>query len=243
MGFLNHSTNNIIVDAVLTDKGRELLSSNGRLDISRFALFDDEVDYSMIKKYGIIIGKEKIEKTTPVFEAITGQSVSLKYPLRTFDSNTTQNINKYPYLERTETSDIILQYSGTSVVTAATVNIKTKLNNVSTNYSLSEDLQDDRFSVAVFNKLLKVEGLTNNNVKGDKTVYRVSGRSIASSSSAEFLGQKELSFSISLMGTFTDDAFREYSVFNNSNKIHTQITITGNKSGAVLVLPVTITRG
>lgn len=243
MGFLNHSTNNIIVDAVLTDKGRELLSSSGRLDISRFALFDDEVDYSMIKKYGVIIGKEKIEKTTPVFEAITGQNVSLKYPLRTFDSNTTQNINKYPYLERSGTSAINLQYSGTSVTTTASITIKTKLSNVSTSYTLADDLQDDRFSIAVFNKLLKVEGLTNNNEKGDKTIYRVSSTSVATSANAEFSGQKEITFSISLMGTFTDDAFREYSVFNDSNKIHTQITITGNKSGAVLVLPVTITRG
>ena len=26
MGFLNHATNNIIIDAVLTERGRELLS-------------------------------------------------------------------------------------------------------------------------------------------------------------------------------------------------------------------------
>ena len=54
MGFLNHATNNIIIDAVLTDKGRELLSRNdGSFKISRFRLSDDEVDYSIVEQYGI----------------------------------------------------------------------------------------------------------------------------------------------------------------------------------------------
>ena len=51
MGFLDHSTNNIIVDAVLTDLGRKRLSQNdGSFSIVKFALGDDEIDYSIIKK-------------------------------------------------------------------------------------------------------------------------------------------------------------------------------------------------
>ena len=39
MGFLDNSTNNIIVDAVLTDYGRELLSRNdGSFSIVKFSL-------------------------------------------------------------------------------------------------------------------------------------------------------------------------------------------------------------
>ena len=38
MGFLDHSTNNIIIDAVLTDRGRELLAANdGSFRIVKFA--------------------------------------------------------------------------------------------------------------------------------------------------------------------------------------------------------------
>ena len=63
MGFLDHSTNNIILDAVLTDKGRELLSRNdGSFQIVKYALSDDEVDYTVIEKFGRTVGKEKIEK-------------------------------------------------------------------------------------------------------------------------------------------------------------------------------------
>ena len=66
MGFLDHSTNNIIVDAVLTDKGRASLARNdGSFNLFKFGLSDDEVDYSIIQQYGRTVGKEKIEKNTP----------------------------------------------------------------------------------------------------------------------------------------------------------------------------------
>ena len=51
MGFLDHSTNNIIVDAVLTDLGRLRLSQNdGSFSIVKFALGDDEVDYGKLAR-------------------------------------------------------------------------------------------------------------------------------------------------------------------------------------------------
>jgi hypothetical protein len=68
MGFLDHSTNNIILDAVLTDVGRRKLADNdGGFRIAFFSLADDEVDYTTIQKFGRTVGKEKIAKTTPVF--------------------------------------------------------------------------------------------------------------------------------------------------------------------------------
>ena len=61
MGFLDHSTNNIIIDAVLTDQGRVMLADNqGRFSIVQFSLGDDEVDYTIIQKFGRAVGKEKI---------------------------------------------------------------------------------------------------------------------------------------------------------------------------------------
>ena len=54
MGFLDHSTNNIIIDAVLTDQGRKRLANNdGSFQIHFFSLADDEVDYSIIEKFGL----------------------------------------------------------------------------------------------------------------------------------------------------------------------------------------------
>lgn len=85
MGYLDHSTNNIILDAVLTDYGRSKLASagtnQGGFNISKFAFGDDEIDYTIIKKYGRTVGKEKIEKNTPIFESLTNESIALKYKL------------------------------------------------------------------------------------------------------------------------------------------------------------------
>tara|TARA_Y100000592_G_scaffold64075_1_gene99874 strand:+ start:1133 stop:1768 length:636 start_codon:yes stop_codon:yes gene_type:complete len=85
MGFLDHSTNNIIVDAVLTDVGREKLANATTATnfIAQYAFADDEIDYTMIKKYGTVVGKEKIEKNTPVFEASTNAELGVKYYLST----------------------------------------------------------------------------------------------------------------------------------------------------------------
>jgi len=69
MGYLDHSTNNIIIDAVLTDYGRQKLAGTGNLGITQYAFADNEIDYTIIRKYGTVIGKEKIEKNTPIMEA------------------------------------------------------------------------------------------------------------------------------------------------------------------------------
>ena len=83
MGFLDHSTNNIIIDAVLTDEGRYLLAQGSdQFDITYFALADDEVDYTLIQKFGRSVGKEKISKNTPVFEASTVSDYALKHKLK-----------------------------------------------------------------------------------------------------------------------------------------------------------------
>ena len=80
MGFLPNDTNNIIVDAVLTDIGRQLLAKNdGSFSITKFAMADDEVDYTIIEKFGRTVGMEKIEKNTPVNEAKTNSTYAVKY--------------------------------------------------------------------------------------------------------------------------------------------------------------------
>ena len=48
MGFLQQDTNNIILDAVLTDEGRKRLAANdGSFRVVMFSLGDDEVDYNI----------------------------------------------------------------------------------------------------------------------------------------------------------------------------------------------------
>ena len=45
MGYLNNTSR--VLDAILTKKGREILSSGGDFAVTKFALGDDEIDYSL----------------------------------------------------------------------------------------------------------------------------------------------------------------------------------------------------
>jgi len=89
MGYLNKST--ITVDAVLTKKGRELLSKGrSEFEITQFAVADDEVDYTLYTTshplgtayYGSII------ESMPVLEASTDETQSMRYKLVSLDRGT-----------------------------------------------------------------------------------------------------------------------------------------------------------
>lgn len=85
MGYIKNLTNEIIIDAVLTKAGRKKLANSGKLDIVKFSLSDDEVDYSLYNisnpngsdDYDIAIRK------LPILEATTGELSSLRYKLYT----------------------------------------------------------------------------------------------------------------------------------------------------------------
>ncbi|OUX46600.1 MAG: hypothetical protein CBE35_00865 [Candidatus Pelagibacter sp. TMED275] len=71
MGFLDNSS--ITVDAILTKRGREILSEGGDLAIVKFALSDEEVDYGLYDvthpngtdSYGAVIENMSLLEATP----------------------------------------------------------------------------------------------------------------------------------------------------------------------------------
>lgn len=81
----------ITVDASLTKKGRELLAKNGNLNITSFALSDDEIDYTLYDPnhpngsafYDIAI------RNTPVYEPLTDETQVMKYKLVTLNQGVT----------------------------------------------------------------------------------------------------------------------------------------------------------
>jgi len=83
MGYLNNTTR--ILDAILTKKGREILSSGGDFAVTKFALGDDEVDYSLWDTthtkgtdfYGAVIDN------LPALEPFNDPSEIMKYKLVT----------------------------------------------------------------------------------------------------------------------------------------------------------------
>lgn len=90
MGYLDKST--ITVDAILTNRGRELLSQGtgtGNFQITKFAVSDDEVDYGLYNTahplgsnyYGAII------ENMPVLEATPDETQIMRYKLVTIPSS------------------------------------------------------------------------------------------------------------------------------------------------------------
>jgi hypothetical protein len=90
MGYLDNTT--ITVDAILTKKGREKLASGQSLNITQFALGDDEIDYALYDAAhpkGSAYYDASI-KATPILEASPDETQVLKYKLVTLPKNTTK---------------------------------------------------------------------------------------------------------------------------------------------------------
>jgi len=89
MGYLDNTS--VTVDAILTKKGRErLASSRDEFEITKFALGDDEVDYTLYNPshtLGSSYYGEMIENM-PILEAITDENYALKYKLVTLPTRT-----------------------------------------------------------------------------------------------------------------------------------------------------------
>jgi len=156
MGFLDHSTNNIILDAVLTDIGRQFLARNdGSFSIIKFALGDDEIDYSTIKKFGRTVGKEKIEKNTPVMEALTRGNLGQKYRLISISN---PNLSKLPNLTLVGVSDSTLSLSRATVSGDIAKSVTAK-QAISGGGVLAPELTDASFKIVIDNLFLTIPGV------------------------------------------------------------------------------------
>jgi len=91
MGYLNNAV--VTVDAILTDRGRELLArGDGSFKITQFALSDDEVDYSLYDPTdpsgSAFFGK--VIEGMPLLEAMPKATQNLRYKLTTLPRGTAQ---------------------------------------------------------------------------------------------------------------------------------------------------------
>jgi|TARA_R110000744_G_scaffold368050_2_gene477790 hypothetical protein len=150
MGFLDNST--VTVDAILTKKGRELLANGGDLNITKFALSDEEIDYTLwdvthpngTDSYGTVIENMSLLEATPnrtnfrsflVDQSLAG--VQLKVDQTTYtdvDPNTPITITPSTegetesytyYIENTNVVEFE-SGGGQSVKAGAAVSLKTK---------------------------------------------------------------------------------------------------------------------
>jgi hypothetical protein len=223
MGFLDHSTNNIIVDAVLTDLGRRVLADNqGKFRIKRFSLSDDEVDYTTIQKYGRAVGKEKIVKNTPIFEAQTRESLALKYRMLTINDPT---VIFLPSLDL----DINVGQVNLNVARSTTsiINFEQRINTAQ--LQIPAGLNDGQFVVMLSDRFLAL-GNDERPVTiepGNRTAYYIINA--LPGSTAE--GGSKGSFVLRPQSGLDSSIFSVYSNAGNENRITTIVTVIGQSSG------------
>ena len=236
MGFLDQSTNNIILDAVLTDLGREFLSRNdGSFSIIKFALGDDEVDYNIIQQYGRTVGKEKIEKNTPILEAQTGGSLAVKYKLISTSNNSLIRLPSIALVGdiNSTTNLVSLTRSASSGATStASLTVKQSL---SGGNLIGQELMDDLYKVEVNNIFLALDGQPPDSV----TVDNIATYTMTKDPGTLPNDGSQLNMSLSLK-SFSDSVFNTYKA-KGTSYIKTYVKVSGVKSGASKVFEVNIT--
>jgi hypothetical protein len=83
MSYLKNKNNKVVVDAILTKYGEAKLASQGNLDIVKWAVADDEIDYGLYNNthpdgsdfYGSAL------TNLPILEALPEEYMSMQYPL------------------------------------------------------------------------------------------------------------------------------------------------------------------
>lgn len=235
MGFLQNDTNNVILDAVLTDTGRQFLARNdGSFSVQKFACGDDEIDYGIITKYGRTVGKEKIEKNTPVFEALTNGSYAQKYRCISVSN---PNLIRLPSLELTGEgvdSAATVVSIGNTTTKRRQINVSQTINNEQT---IDVELRDQAFVVELSNLFLQILGSAPDNIDSQQRATYILTRDAGENS----LGGSRLTLTLATKA-ITESQFQIYGAQFNKNLISTFVKVSGIQSGAVYEFEVQINK-
>jgi len=214
MGYLNNSS--IIVDAILTKKGRELLArQDGSFKITQFALGDDEIDYTLFNENhpnGSQYSGEAIENMQ-IIEAFPDDNNIMVSKLVTLPRGTT----KMPVVTA-NVSKIQLSLGSNTVLNPETLN----LNGVAT-------LKEPAGYLATIadRRLL--------------TTFTGVGTNEAATSTQRPFSNTTLSETIK-GSSFSLTAISSTSLFGTNDRLLTSITVEGIESGARVTIPVEISK-
>jgi len=224
MGFLDHSTNNIILDAVLTDLGREALSRNdGSFEIFKFAFSDEEVDYGHIVHFGRTVGKEKIEKNTPILEAVTEGNLAQKFRCRSINNDSLTRLPTITIVESLSNSILSLsRSSGTNLPTSKFLQFKQALSSG----TLDPDLTDFSYRITVDYLFIGITNRVPDSVdKNNLAVYTIPADPSIDSQNLSTVGMTFYAKSVS------SDLFASYRQ-KGADIVEKIVSISGVNSGA-----------
>ena len=220
MGYLNNQV--VTVDAILTNKGRELLAKNdGSFRITQFALADDEIDYTLYNPThpsGSSFYGEAIQNM-PLLEAFPIETQIMKYKLATLPRGTA----KLPVLD--------LGYSAITLVQGASLAITPQtLNYLGNNQTYETTGYSATISdVRLFSTFTGV-GI-NTTAATDANASATSTTTLGTNVSTTVIGSQ-----INLRATTIN------TLFGNNTQLSATLTVVGLDSGARLTIPVTINK-
>jgi len=215
MGYLNNSS--VVVDAILTKKGRELLARNdGSFQITQFSLSDDEVDYGLYNPNhpsGSAFYGEAIENM-PIIQAFPDDQEIMKYKLLTLPRGTA----KLPVLN-VPTSIRLVQGASTTI-TPQTLN-----------YLGATSTFEQSGYIATIGDVRTTSTFTGVGITTAEATALNATITIGTNVSKTVIGT-----SINLTATTVN------TLFGNQPILYTTITIIGRDSGAREVIPVQIVK-
>jgi hypothetical protein len=220
MGYLNNQV--VTVDAILTNKGRELLAKNdGSFRITQFALADDEIDYTLYNPThpsGSSFYGEAIQNM-PLLEAFPIETQIMKYKLATLPRGTA----KLPVLDLGY-SGITLQQGASLTITPQTLNyLGNNQTYETTGYSAT--ISDVRLFSTFTGVGINTTAATTANASATSTT------TLGTNVSTTVIGSQ-----INLRATTVN------TLFGTNTQLSATLTVVGLDSGARLTIPVTINK-
>jgi hypothetical protein len=214
MGYLKNDL--IVVDAILTKKGRELIAKgDSSFNITQFAVSDDEIDYSLYNfnhPMGSSYYGEAIENMA-LIEAFPDENQVMKYKLIT----AAQGVYKLPYIT-IGTDSLILAAGASRTITPQTLNMN--------NTDAGGIVEPSGYSFQISNRSIFK---TYEAVGGRRTSPLVSPGVVLSAAVSKTVTGTGLTLVPHIMGFSSNTTIKKAT-----------LTITGLDSGARLVIPITI---
>jgi len=217
MGYLNNAV--ITVDAILTNKGRELLArGDGSFKITQFALSDDEIDYTLYNPThpsGSAFYGQALENM-PLLEAFPETTQNLRYKLVTLPRGTA----KMPVLDL-GISQVTLKQGASIVITPQTLN-----------YLGANQVFESSGYTATIADVRTMNTFQGVGITSVQATNLNSTQTLGTNVSKTVIGT-----SINLTATTVNTLFG-----TNQTQLNTTLQIVGRDSGARLTIPVKVTK-
>jgi hypothetical protein len=216
MGYLDNTS--VVVDAILTKKGRELLSRNdGSFQITQFSISDDEIDYTLYNPNhpsGSAFYGEAIENM-PVLEAFPDDTEIMKYKLITLPRGTA----KIPVID-IGYNTITLKQGASLAITPQTLN-----------YLSSTSTFEQSGYIATIGDVRLMSSFTGTGINTSQATAANTTTTIGTNVSKTVIGA-----TINLTATTTN------TLFGTQTQLQTNLIVIGRDSGARITIPITITK-